>query len=218
MDLKTIQIQMLLEKAMRFAERGEYREAAEAYERVAAEARSPTYQPTSLDVPKLLRSVYFNLAQVLNNLREFRKALSFVEEGLGLSPTEVGRAIGLSAKGEALCGLGRVDEGMTAFREAVQAHPIIGGLNSADSMARLGSNDFLVLAEQWVEDVLVSFGNQLDPPRRSEVCTIRGKIAAKRSDYAKARAQFERALEVDPQCAEAKLHLSRLPLAPRKGG
>jgi tetratricopeptide (TPR) repeat protein len=73
-------IRNLFERAAHFAGSGQYRKAAKAYERVVKEARS-TDSPLQLsDLDQFLRSVNFNLAQVLNKLKEFRKALSLIDE------------------------------------------------------------------------------------------------------------------------------------------
>jgi tetratricopeptide (TPR) repeat protein len=210
MDL--IRIRALFQEAAQFADRGDYEESAEAYERVAVALRAPGSSEESAEVAQLLRSTCFNLAQVLNKRGEFQKALTYVEEGLNLSPTDLGRAIGQSAKGEALYGLGQVEKALTAFRDAVLAHPIVGPLNSADSMTRLASDECLGLAEEWVELVVKSFGSELKPQSWAVVDTIRGRIAAHQGDYATARAQFESALRADPDCSDAKLQLRLLPI------
>jgi hypothetical protein len=40
------------------------------------------------------------------------------------------------------CGLGRVDEGRQAFDRAAEFHPVVGRLNSADSMTPLDDPEF----------------------------------------------------------------------------
>jgi len=127
--------------------------------------------------PPLVRSAAFNLAQVFNKLKDYQRALTMVELGLAGSPTNVGRAIALAAKGEALCGLQRDMEGQAAFAEAVRAHPVIGRLNAADSMTRLGSAAYWRVADEWVSTVLSSFGHLLDHRLRTEATTIRREIA-----------------------------------------
>ena len=208
--MELIDIQSQFREASQLALRGDYREAANIYELLVTTMRSAGSPVQASDLQQLLRSACFNLAQVLNRLGEFKKALEYAQEGLGLAPTEVGRAIALSAKGEALYGLGRIDEATVAFREASLAHPITGRLNSADSMARLGSRQLLVIAEQWVEDVVKSFADRLRPQLWCEVETIRGRIAAHHGDYETAKLHFEGALRADPTSADAKVQLSLL--------
>jgi tetratricopeptide (TPR) repeat protein len=208
LDLPAIQSQFW--EASQLANRGDYRESAKIYELLATTMRSPGSPIQPSDLQRLLRSVCFNLAQVLNKMGEYKKALDYVQEGLNLEPTDVGRAIALSARGEALYGIGRIEEATLAFREASLAHPIVGRLNSADSMARLGSSQLLVLAEQWVEHVVKSFARNLSPQLWSEVDTIRGRIAAYHGDYPTAKLYFESALRADPASSDAKLQLSLL--------
>ncbi|MBS1876646.1 MAG: hypothetical protein JSU00_25755 [Acidobacteria bacterium] len=186
----------LFERAADFAASGQYREAKDAYERAATGARSADSPLQSSELQQFLRSVDFSLAQVLNRLKDFQGALAAVDEGLSLSPTDLGRAIGLSAKGEALCSLSHPAEGLAAFAETVLAHPVAGRLNAADSMTGMGAEERVGRAEQWVEDVENSFGWQLSTQGKREVLTTRGKIAGKRRDYSAARRQFEVALLV----------------------
>lgn len=205
-------MQAMFRQAAQLAERGDYPDSIDTYERLAGVLRAAGSPVPSPELTQLLRSVCFNLAQVLNKRGKFQKALACADEGLRFLPTDVGRAIALSARGEALYGLGQPEEAIVAFREAVLAHPIIGRLNSADSMTRLGSDQLIALAEQWVEHVVNSFGSELKAQWWSEVDTIRGRIAAQRGDYATARVQFEAALRADPNCTDAKFQLRLLPV------
>jgi tetratricopeptide (TPR) repeat protein len=130
--------------------------------------------------PQLVRAAAFNLAQVLNKLMEYAQAVHYAELGLGLHPTSRGRAIGLAAKGEALMGLNRQAEGQAAFDEAACADPIVGRLNAAEAMVRLGSPALLKQAESWVAMVLASHGHSLDSGLRAEVKEILKAIGTKR--------------------------------------
>jgi tetratricopeptide (TPR) repeat protein len=158
-------LQTLFKNGQHFAERGQYQEAAAAYE---------TFLKHVTD-PQLVRSAAFNLAQVRNQLRDYKEALRLADLGLSLAPSDFGRAIAMAARGEALCGLNRPVEGRAAFAQAVQAHPIVGRLNSADSIAEL-----LSMAEDLVTYITYSFGKQLQGNSRAEALTILGKIAAAR--------------------------------------
>lgn len=171
----------LFERASAHAERGEYRESAQAYETFLEQVQGPRSPIPVQQRPQLVRSAAFNFAQVLNKLKEFAEALKWVELGMGLNPTDTGRAIALAAKGEALCGLNRETDGRTAFDQAALAHPIIGRLNSADSMTRLHSSVFLKQAEDWVAVVLASHGHQLNSSLRDEANAILRSIAARRA-------------------------------------
>jgi tetratricopeptide (TPR) repeat protein len=170
-------LQSLFNKATRHAEHGENHEAAKAYEAFLESVQGPRSVVPAAQRPQLVRSAAFNLAQILNKLKDYQRALTMVELGLSCSPTEVGRAIALAAKGEALCGLKRDTEGQAAFAEAVRAHPVIGRLNAADSMTRLGSPAYVQLAAEWVHTVLSSFGHMLDDGLRAEAHAIRREIA-----------------------------------------
>ena len=207
-------LQALLNQATRCAECGEYRESARAY-RQFLDAVIGTQSVVPADLASVVRSVAFNLAQVLNKSGEYAAALESVDLGLGCSPTALGQAIAYAAKGEALCGLGRQAQGDAAFDRSVGAHPIVGRLNSADSMARLGTEAMLRRAEEFVDAVETSFGHQLNPGLRAEVLTVRGKVAAGRGDAAGARALFERVLsefsDAEAECADARVQLERLP-------
>lgn len=193
-------LQTLFKDGQNFAERGQYHESAAAYE---------TFLKHVTD-PQLVRSAAFNLAQVRNHLRDYEEALRLVDLGLSLSPTDFGRAIAMAARGEALCGLNRTDEGRAAFAQAVQAHSIVGRLNSADSMTRLDSTELLGMAEEWVVHVTCSFGKNLPGHFHSEALTILGKIAAARGDYAQASRQFGEVIKAYPAYEDAKLQLRRL--------
>lgn len=210
-------LQSLFNQAAQSAERGQYREAANSYVTFLDAVQGPRSPAPSAQRPQLVRSAAFNLAQVYNKIGDFSQALRYVELGLSHSPTEFGRAIALAAKGEALCGLGRTADGQAAFNEAASAHPVVGRLNSADSMTRLGAEGFWRQAEEWVGLVLASFGPQLDGQRRAEVSVILGKVAARRGDIGQARAQFEKALTEYPDFEDAKLQL-RLLTQPRGQG
>jgi len=169
--------QSMANRAVQLAENGQYHEAAEIYQSLLDFAQSPAGGGGS---PQLVRSIAFNLAQVLNKSGNYQKALELTELGLSLSPSNVGRAIGQAARGEALCGLGRIEEAKAAFQEAASAHPIIGRLNSADSMSRVGGDDLCDLAEQWVTTVVGSYGNHLNDQLRAEVDAILSQVREKR--------------------------------------
>jgi tetratricopeptide (TPR) repeat protein len=113
----------------------------------------------------------------------------------------------LTALGEALHGLKRYQEATAAFEDAVAQHAIVGRLNSADSMTRLGSVAMLDTAEQWVNEVQQTFGTRLEDNFRAEVDTILGKIAAKFGDVRRARRYFEQAIQIDPECHDAATEL-----------
>jgi tetratricopeptide (TPR) repeat protein len=211
MSMKSDYLGNLFIRANGLFKRGDYREAAKIYEQVVDEASISPSGFASGETDQFLRSACFNFAQVLNRLKEFERALGFVEQGLKLSPTPVGRAIALAAKGEALCGLNRDEEGTVAFEEAICAHPVVGRLNASDSMTRVESTKLLKLAEQWIDEVIQSYGSQFESSTQSEAATISGKIAARRGREARAREQFELALRLNSGNEEAKRELCLLP-------
>jgi tetratricopeptide (TPR) repeat protein len=170
----------LFERAAAYAARGEYRGSAQAYETVLEQSQRPGSSIPLPQRPQVVRSAAFNLAQVLNKLKEYAKAIDCIELGMSLDPTDTGRAIALAAKGEALCGLNREKEGNAAFAEAARAHPIIGRLNSADSMTRMNSAVFDKMAEDLVATVVGSHGHQLNTSLREEANTILSTISARR--------------------------------------
>ncbi len=182
MSRQAADLESLFQRASRHAERDENEESAKAYEALLKEVQRPDLNLPAADRAKLFRSAVFNLAQVLNKLGNYQRALQYVTLGLTHGPTDVGKAIALAAKGEALCGLGREAEGKMAFAEAMQAHPIIGRLNAADSMARLGTPAFLQRAEELIEIVLSSFGNALPEKLFGEATSIRRIIVARRQN------------------------------------
>jgi tetratricopeptide (TPR) repeat protein len=126
------------------------------------------------------------------------------------SPTPVGLAIALAAKGEALCGLGKINEGMEAFDEAIRTQPIVGALNSADSMTRVTSTYLLGQAQRLVDRVLTKYLDNLNQSLRAEAYTIYGKIAVKRGEEGIAQDWFERALAEQAEHSDAKLQMQLL--------
>jgi tetratricopeptide (TPR) repeat protein len=147
---------------------------------------------------------------VLNKLGEFAQALERIEMAVANSPTATGWAIALAAQGEALCRLGRLTEGTQAFEAAIRAQPVIGSLNSADSMTRLKSSYFLEEAQRLVNDVLSRYNLQINPSLRAEAYTISGKIAVRRGDLRAAGDWFTQALKEDPGNADADLQVRLL--------
>jgi tetratricopeptide (TPR) repeat protein len=176
-----IDLQALFDKAFQHAERGENQEAARVYEAFLDAVQGPRSGVSPAQRPQLIRSAAFNLAQVLNKLKDYQKALAMVDLGLSHSPSEYGRAIALAARGEALCGLQRDTEGMMAFKEAMRAHPVVGRLNAADAMTRLGSTAYLQLADEWVNTVLSTLGHLLDDRLYDEAHGIRREIVRLRA-------------------------------------
>lgn len=208
------ELQSLFGQAVQLAARGEYRDAARAYETFLEIVQGPRSGLPATEIQRAVRAAAFNLAQVFNKLGNFQRALELVELGLSGAPTETGRAIALAAKGEALYGLGRSKESQAAFEEAAQAHPVIGRLNAADSMTRLTSTDLLPLAEEWVTSVVDAYGSRLSSELRAEAYTTLGKIAARRGDRDRAHECFDRALLQHQDYEDAKLQLRLLDSPP----
>jgi tetratricopeptide (TPR) repeat protein len=167
-------------RACQLAEAGRHQEAARHYREFLRAVQADGSPVPVSQRPPLIRSAAFNLAQVLNKLGDFAPALECADLGLSCSPTDYGRAIGQAARGEALCGLGRAAEGIAAFEEAARAHPIVGRLNSADSMSRLGTRALVPIAETWLNDVVTDYGRELNEDLQREVRQIRDQIAAAR--------------------------------------
>lgn len=203
-------LQSLFNQAINHAECGEYQEAKLAYEKLLEIIENSRDSLSVTERFQIIRSVTFNLAQVFNKIGDYQKALEAVELGISYSPTNYGLAIAYSAKGEALCGLGQIAEGKKAFDNAVISHPVVGRLNSADSMTRLGGTQFLNLATEWIEVVVNSHTGMLNDDLYAEVWTIRGKIAARVGDYKKAKKYFEEALAVKPNYKDAELQIKLL--------
>ena len=169
-------LQEIINSAVEAAERGDAKYAAHFYQTAldALLANEQHLNPAEQD--RAIRSIAFNLAQVLNRLRRFDEAIQRIEIGMMRNPTSLGRAIAFAAKGEALCGLRRHQEGMVSFHHAVDANPITGRLNSAESMLRLGTPDLAKVAEAWVDKVVATFGGQLDASQRGEVAILQKQI------------------------------------------
>ena len=172
------------QEASELAGRGKHREAAARYEAALdqLEAMTPRQRPD--DEPAFRRALAFNLAQEHNHLGNYERCLELLRMGLECGPTEFGKAIAHAAEGEALAQLGRVEEARAAFEAASGHHPVVGRLNSADSMTRLDSDVFLIVAEREVKTVLLSYSEGLTPELRDECRTIlerlerRGSIGA----------------------------------------
>jgi prepilin peptidase CpaA len=200
--------------ASTLAAQGEYEKAATEYERFLRGVVESRQAWDHKDVDSAVRSASFNLAQVCNHLSRFREALEQANHGLLRSPSQIGRAIGLAAKGEALCGLGQMDEGRVAFDQAVQTHPIIGRLNVADSMTRVSTANLLDDAASLlldVEHLLMKDACQSNKPRANnhmaELYTIRGKICVRRGQLSEAKKLFEQALQIDGSYEDARLQI-----------
>lgn len=172
-------LQSLFDAALAAAARGDHRLAAQAYEQFLDGVQGPGSPVSPAERPQLVRSAAFNLAQVLNKSGEYDQALSWIEKGLAMSPTAVGRAIALAAKGEALYGLKRIEDGRAALDEAVDAHPVIGRLNAADTAARVGPNGVLRIARKWIDAVLTTFASSLDAALREEAEQVREALTAR---------------------------------------
>src|ERR1035438_5620938 len=109
---------------MQASERGEYREALELYERFLS--WMPTAEENAAESAQAIWSANFNMAMVLNKLGQFQRAVTTVQHGLALAPAGSDRARGLAAQGEALCAMGRPQQGMDSFLGAREADPLVG--------------------------------------------------------------------------------------------
>jgi len=177
MKLTIQQLQELFDSASQAAQGGDDSEAVRQYQVALTSVQNSRTQLPAESRAQIIRSVAFNLAQSLNKLGRFAEALEHIELGMEHHPTAVGMAIALAARGEALCGLQRLEDGQRAFEEAAQAHPIIGRLNSAEAMVRLGMPALVFIAEQWVNRVVSTCGSQLNDSLRAEVHRIREQIS-----------------------------------------
>jgi len=198
-----VDLQKLFDDASAAAGRGEHAEAARLYE--ACLANAPTgHPPISGEVLRsYYRSAAFNLAQSLLRIGNFVRALEVVELGMHSGPTAIGRAIALAAKGEALCGLGRIGEGKAAFDEAAASHPMIGPMNAADSMSRIASNELLSVARRWSESLMRS--QRLDKRRMADVNTTLARVARRQGNINAALQLAATALTLDPSNHDAQL-------------
>jgi tetratricopeptide (TPR) repeat protein len=197
----------LFNKALQSAERGDLETAARGYEKCLSGTHDSPLAFALDERAQFLRSAAINCAQVLNKLGRYGEASEKIDIALSQSPTRFGMAIALAAKGEAICGLGRIQEGEQLFCEAVGAHPITGALNSADSMTRVRPADLSQKAENLVQSVLRSYDKRLDGADRAEAYTILGKLAVRRNCRMEAREWFTKALAEQPNCKEAKQQL-----------
>jgi len=167
-----------INSAVTAAESGDNTRAARDYEIAFHALMKSSAGMDRADHATAVRSISFNLAQVLNKLGKHKDALNYVNEGLKHTPTSLGLAIAYAAKGEALCGLGRKAEGLQLFSDAAGAHPVVGHINSAESMARLGSDELNSLAEQWISNVETMYGGRINESQRAEIKAIRKQISA----------------------------------------
>jgi tetratricopeptide (TPR) repeat protein len=200
----------LFKQTLQAAERGDLETSAKGYEKCLSDVRDSPLAFALDERAQFIRSAAINCAQVLNKLGRYGEASEKVDFALSQSPTRFGTAIALSAKGEAICGLGRIQEGEQLFRDAIGAHPIIGALNSADSMTRIRSADLSHEAERLVQSVLNSYSQQLDGTHRAEAYTILGKLAVRRNRREEAREWFTKALTEQPNCEEARQQLLKV--------
>lgn len=184
-------LQSLFDAASSAANRGQYADAADLYIQFLKQVQDPHYGASQEIVSQSVRSAAFNLAQVLNKSSRYAEALHQVQVGLRHSPSAVGIAIAMAAKGEALVQLGNATEGRSAFSEAVAAHPIIGALNAADSMTRLDDTDWLLTAEAYLSQVREKYWGALDDELKAEFRTVQGKIEVRRGELEEGRRRLQ---------------------------
>lgn len=189
---------------------GEYADAIQMYERLLHTIPELPSEMPPAQLNHNAWSVAFNFAQTLCKTGEFCRSLQWVEDGLQRNPDPFDRAVALAVRGEALCGIGREKEGLVAFKESVLADPVVGRLNSADAMTRVGSAGLLNLALQWTGEAERVLSQRMNIHYFCEICAIRGKVAMRRGDFDAAREQFERALSEHPGYDDIKLHLRLL--------
>ncbi|MGD0815312.1 MAG: hypothetical protein ABSA83_17075 [Verrucomicrobiota bacterium] len=176
-----LDVQRQVNSAAAAVERGDYDLAAKSF-RAALDTLLGNQSGLSLsEQAKWVRPIAFDCAQALNKLSRYREALECIALGLEQNPTPFGNAIALAAKGEALCGLKEMAGGLKCFEEAARAHPIVGRLNSAESMLRIGTPELEITATIWVETVASDFDGQLDAERRAEVVALRKQIEARKN-------------------------------------
>ena len=130
--MATQELNSLFELASQSAVAGDLQASAQHYERCLEIARYSAVFWIPQELAKFERSAAINLAQVRNKQENLLRQSPESRRLWLKSPTSVGRAIASAAKGEALCGLGKINPGMEAFSdEAIWTQPIIGSLNSA---------------------------------------------------------------------------------------
>jgi tetratricopeptide (TPR) repeat protein len=204
------QLMALFNQARRYADAGDLATSVKAYLECLRIAQGQNPPISREGLPQFVRSAAINLTQVLNQQGRFAEALEKVTLASFASPSPAGWARALAAKGEALCGLGRIEEGRAAFEQAVRYQAVVGALNSADSITRLASEDLLPWAETLVRSVLDEHAAELNHTYRAEALTILGKIELRRKRPNSARGWFDKAIREDPQWQDARQHLQSL--------
>ena len=159
-------------------EAGEYSGAAHEYDDLIAYLEKERLENPSPDLDKEVRSMALNYAVFLNrHLRDYQKALAQADLGMRCSPTPYGVSVGTAARGEALMGMGEIEQASTAFATAVEAHPINAAINSAECLVRVGDARQMEMAASLLQQVEDRYANQLTDTWRSEIEVIRRGIS-----------------------------------------
>lgn len=175
------QLEELFHRGESAAAQSRHSDAVAAYEHALEGSRRANVPDDPASRRQAQRSIAFNLAQQLNRIGNFQRALEVVDFGMTLAPTGFGSAVALAARGEAQYALGRQAESMQSYERAVAAHPIVGRLNSADAMSREPSGALLGIAEAWTREAVELGGAELPAELLTEVEVILRRVATRRA-------------------------------------
>jgi tetratricopeptide (TPR) repeat protein len=156
---------------------GDYASADRAYGEILTYLQA---LPSNAHTWQVLRSLAFNYAIFLNkHFKNYQKALEMVALGMRYEPTEVGISVAEAARGEALWGLGNRKESMAAFKSSIQAHPISGRLDTAESLVRIGEPALLEEARQMLDTVETKYNASLTGHWKASLQATRQALAQK---------------------------------------
>ncbi|MEW6266731.1 MAG: tetratricopeptide repeat protein [Thermodesulfobacteriota bacterium] len=133
---------------------------------------------------------------------EYAAALKYFEEALKIEPDDVNIQI---ARGQALLKLGRLAEAEAQFTKLLTAGPAAREAALVELGAFYGQERQYAKAADYYSQAIAA------TPQRADLYLARGSIYMEMKDYARAEADFQRAIQTDAKlAASAKYHQAML--------
>ena len=206
----------LLADARRFRDKGDVKAAIIQLKNAVQQA------PDLADARLLLGQMYLESGDMLSAEKELRRALGAGAPRAAVLPS-LGKALlaqgqyegtltetadatdapALALRGEALLGLGRVDDARTAFNDALRKQP--GMTEATLGLARVAlAADNAAQAHQLTEQAVAASPDNVDSLR------LQGDMQRAANQRDEARATYERILALKPNSVQARVDLANL--------